>query len=46
MPKKSVILLLTKRYYSINNKNNSELNPVPVLILKDLNNRDIIKSFK
>jgi len=36
----------TKRHYSINYNNNSELNPVPVLNLKDLNNRDVIKSFK
>jgi GIY-YIG catalytic domain len=52
---KLIIIKNSKRYYSVNNGNNnnnnnnnseSELTPVPILIIKNLNNKDIVKSYK
>ena len=45
--KKLYIGIDNKRYYSTNNSYPQlELTPVPILIIKDLDNKDIVKSYK
>jgi group I intron endonuclease len=47
LPKNLITSKQNKRYYSSNNTDyKSELTPVSILILKDLDNKDIVKSYK
>jgi len=47
LPKNLITSIQNKRYYSSSNTDyESELIPVPILIFKDLDNKDIVKSYK